>query len=334
MIQTQNSDILVSIIIPLHNDAAILESFIREVHTTLVNEYEYFEIILIDDASTDKTQAVAHELLTNTSSLRYIRLTRSQGLDISICAGFETAIGDYAIVLIPEFDNPEHISTMIEMLKGESSLVLGRSKKPLYDWPYNSLQRLYCWFCHKLLNIRLEPDTTYFIGLTRHALNAVNQIRDHFRYIKSFTNIVGVTPTFLDYTLLSRTGKRWDYRLSFLRGINKAIDIIVSNSIRPLRAISLLGLLVSGVNFAYFGYIALIAFFKDTVAEGWITLSTQSALSFFVLNIVLAVACEYLARLLVESKDRPSYFIAFEKISSNLLLPQGERVNVLSSSVK
>lgn len=91
---------------------------------------------------------------------------------------------------------------------------------------------------------------------------------------------------------------------------------------------------MSGVYFLYFGYIALVALFKNDVAEGWITLSIQNALAFFTLNIVLATVCEYIGRILIESKDRPFYFIVEEKNSSVMIVNQSARINVVEFSEK
>ncbi len=327
---TKEKDCLLSLVIPLNNDGAILASFVEEAHREVSSRYENFEIVLIDDGSTDRTPQIVETLLTKFDCIRYLRLSRRFGLEIAITAGFESAIGDYTIVMLPEFDPISAIPALVQTLRSSKGLVIGRSKENLYGFFHRITQKIFATTCSRFFDIEVHENTTYLLGLTRPTLNSLNKIRDRFRHIKTFSDYVGSKPTFFDYTLTSRSGRRWGR--SLYEAINLAIDIVVSNSVRPLRYISLLGLAVSGINLAYFGYIGLIAFFKKNVAEGWTTLSTQSALSFFVLNLVLSVVCEYLGRILVESKDRPAYFIAEERNSSVLIAEKDRRLNIVTTS--
>ena len=328
----REKDCLVSLIAPLYDDSAILSAFVEDCYRQLSRQYENFEIILVDDGSTDGTSKLMDTLLQKFDCVRYLRLSRHFGIEIAITAGFESAIGDYVVVMMPDFDPVSSITDVVNILRTSNGLVVGRARKPLYGPLHRIFQDLFCRTCRSLLDFELKVNTTYLLGLTRPTLNSVNRIRDRFRYIKSFSDYVGATPVFYEYDLASRSGKKWGR--SMYQAVNLAIDIVVSNSVRPLRYISLLGLFVSGINLSYFGYIGLVTFFKKNLAEGWTTLSTQSALSFFVLNLVLAVICEYLGRVLVESKDRPAYFVAEEKNSSVLIAEKDKRLNVVNASIR
>ncbi len=323
-------DYLISVVVPLSNDGDILSIFCSELFNVLSPRYANFEIVLVDDGSTDTTRSVVSQILKNLDCIRYLRLSRPTGREIAVTAGFETAIGDFIVVILPEFDPVSLIPEMIERSRLTGALVLGRVPEGLYQGTYEKLHAAFIWVCDRLLGIHLIPNTTYFMVLTRQILNSVNQIRDKFRYVKTLSQQMGVQTEILDYELVKRRGKSW--RRSFYESLNLGIDLIVSNSIRPLRYVSLLGLLVSGVYFLYFGYIAVIALFKDNVAEGWITLSIQNALAFFTLNIILATICEYIGRILLEGKDRPFYFIVEEKNSSVMIVDQSSRINIVESS--
>ncbi len=326
---------LISMVAPICDDADILESFVDELYGCLSTRYENFEIVLIDDGSRDGTSRVIDGLLKRFDGVRYLRLSRKFGLEIAIAAGFETAIGDYVVVMLPAVDPVARVPEMIESVRtSNGGLVVGqldpaRSEVP---WLQSIAYRGFYWLCNSVLDLNLIAHTTYFIALDRALLNSLNQIKDKFRYLKTLTTFVGSKPVLFNYELAPRPGKA--LRRGFFESVNLGIDVVVSNSIRPLRIVSLLGLTVSGVNFLYFGYIALIALFKQDVAAGWVTLSTQIALGFFVLNIVLAVVSEYLGRVLVESKERPAYFVVEEKNSSVLIGNRENRRNVVSSTVE
>ena len=78
-------------------------------------------------------------------------------------------------------------------------------------------------------------------------------------------------------------------------------------------------------------YVFAIALFKQHVAEGWITTSLQHAFMFLFLFLILSVLCEYVGRLLAESRDRPLYFVAEER-SSSVMIRDEERRNVVAES--
>ncbi len=325
-------DYLISVVVPLSNDGYILSDFCSELFDVLSSRYANFEIVLVDYGLLDNAQPGVSQILKNVDCIRYLRLSRPADREVAITAGFETAIGDFIVVMLPEFDPVLLVPEMIERSRLTGALVLGRVPDGLYHGIYEKLHTAFIWICDKFFGIHLIPNTTYFMVLTRQTLNSVNQIRDKFRYVKTLSHQLGIQTEIVDYEFVKRQEISWGR--SFYESLNLGIDLIVSNSVRPLRYVSLLGLLVSGVYFLYFGYIALVALFKNDVAEGWITLSVQNALAFFTLNIVLATVCEYIGRILIESKDRPFYFIVEEKNSSVMIVNQSSKINVVEFSEK
>ena len=118
----------VSIVAPLHNDSDIIESFIEEILGTLKQNYKHFEVILVDDDSQDNTIEKITVLLTKFESIRLIRLSRSFGQEVAISAGLETAIGDYAVVVIPDTDPAKLIPKMVEQSRGGIDILYGIRK--------------------------------------------------------------------------------------------------------------------------------------------------------------------------------------------------------------
>jgi hypothetical protein len=103
--------------------------------------------------------------------------------------------------------------------------------------------------------------------------------------------------------------------------------MVVTSSAHPLRLLAGLGLLASGLNLLYMIYVVAIFFLKDQVAEGWTTLSLQASGMFFLVFLILTALCEYVGRILEESRDRPLYYVVEEK-NSNVLIADAERRNV------
>src|SRR5206468_2184236 len=108
------SDCFVSVVAPLHDDADIVEGFVRDVLAVVSAEYANYELVLVDDGSGDDTSARVTRLLSEERCIRLVRLSRRFGRDIAISAALDTVIGDFVVVLVPESDPPELIPAIVE----------------------------------------------------------------------------------------------------------------------------------------------------------------------------------------------------------------------------
>ena len=96
------ADLFVSVVAPLHDDEDIVAAFVDEVMAVLRAHYVHYELLLVDDGSTDGTVRVVDALLQRHDSIRLIRLSRRFGTEIAISAGLDSAIGDFVGVMLPE----------------------------------------------------------------------------------------------------------------------------------------------------------------------------------------------------------------------------------------
>jgi len=179
------------------------------------------------------------------------------------------------------------------------------------------------------LRIKVPDRATLFLAMTRQAMNAVGQIKDKARAVRLFESYVGLPHGFVEYTPADRRPEPRLQKLS--QGIERAVSLIVTNSTQPLRLMSVLAVFLSLANIAYVGYIVSIYLFKARTAEGWTTLSLQHAVMFTFLFGIMAVLCEYVGRLLSETRDRPLYFVAEERASS-VMIRDEDRRNVVGES--
>ena len=113
----------------------------------------------------------------------------------------------------------------------------------------------------------------------------------------------------------------------FFESIRLAKEIIVSYSHHPLRVVSAIGLFASAANLLYAVYTIAVFIAAKRVAEGWTTLSLELAVMFFLLFIILSVICEYLGRILEETRAQPAYHI-MEELSSTVLVADETRRNI------
>ena len=315
---------------PAKDDGDIIVAFTDEVAAVLETNYRHFEIVLVDDASSDDTVHRAQSLLERHRNLRVIRLSRNFGQEIAISAGLDSVIGDFVVVMLPDSDPPELIPNIVEQARQGAGVVFGvRRNRAGEPWTLRAGARAFYWFARVVLRFDIQPNTTHFRVLSRQAVNALIQIQDQSRYLHTLSSYVGYLNQSFPYDPVQRRAR--PRRKSLAQAFGLATRISVANSTQPLRIASLIGLFGSAINLLYFGYIAAVYLFKDEVAEGWVTQSAQSAGMFFFLFLILAVLCEYVGRLGSEVKGRPLYYV-MEEHEGGPPLSEDER-NVVTDSV-
>ncbi|EPX60395.1 Glycosyltransferase [Cystobacter fuscus DSM 2262] len=325
-------DCFVSVVVPLHDCGPIVPEFIAEVMAVLQGHYTNYELVLVDDGSKDDTARRVAQELSQYPCVRYIRLSRRFGAEIAIASGLDTVIGDFTVVMMPECDPPGLIPAMVAQARAGASVVFGvrkdRSGEPF--WMRIGASLFYGAGKH-LFQGGLEPNSTQFRVLNRQAVNAVIRIKEKYRYLRLQSFYVGFSSQSFPYELVWRKGLGRKGR-GFWESVELAIAMVVSYSTHPLRWISWLGLGASGLNLLYMGYVLGTYLLRDRVAEGWTTMSLQSSGMFFLLFLCLSVLCEYVGRILEESRERPLYHVLEER-NSNVLVADERRTNIVKESI-
>lgn len=329
--QTPVSDCFVSVVAPVLNDGDIIRDFVTEVMAVLQQCFSNYELVLVDDGSSDDSVSCISALLSEQRCIRLLRLSRSFGEETAIAAGLDSVIGDYVVIMLPNSDPPTLIPDMVASARNGSGIVYGiREQAPRDPLLQRLGRRLFYAYVNRVLKLDLPRDSSVFRVLDRRAVNAITQIKDRYRFLRVMSASIGYSYESFVYRQIDRGGK--GRKRSLIDAINQAITLIVTNSTHPLRLVSWLGIVAGLFNVLYSVYVVLIYLLKNQVAEGWTTLSLQNSLMFFVIAVILTVICEYLGHLLAESKDRPLYYVLEERNSAVMVADQ-ERRNVVSEEV-
>jgi polyisoprenyl-phosphate glycosyltransferase len=324
----------VSIIVPIHNDSDIIEKFFHELYDIVIKTYENYEIVFVDDGSTDGTSDIISKFLRKYECLRHVRLSRSFGVETAISAGLDTVIGDAIVIIQPETDPPNLIPLMVKEIRKNSGVVYGiqRNKDKYSSWTYRAGKWVFNKIISRFLEYHPPENAGYFIALSRQTLNAVISMKDKAKFVRIFSSRVGFNRKEIAYDIKPRRRKM--HRRSLMESIKYGIDAITTNTTTPLRFVTYLGFFAAFINILYMGYIFIVALFERNVMEGWITTSFQNSFMFFLLFIILTVIAEYLSRLIEETKNHPAYYIMDEKSSSVMISKQFIRRNILRDSEK
>jgi glycosyltransferase involved in cell wall biosynthesis len=323
-------DTFVSVVAAFQDDAALVEPFAQETAALLAERYTHYEILLIDDGSRDHTAAKISGLLTQLPHLRLIRLSRVFGTDIALTAGLESAIGDYVVTLIARTDPPLLIPSLIEDCRQGKEMLFGvRAVSDSGSGPRRWAAALFYLLAEKIFRLSILRHATYYQVYSRQALNSVVRVKDKTRYLRLISAILGYRNRTFTYQPIQRTGQ--EPERSWADSFTLALGLLTAHSANPLRVVSLMGLFASFLNLLYAFYILGVYLLKPHVAEGWTTLSLQTAGLFFWVLLILTVLSEYIGSILGELKDRPLYFTLEEK-NSSVLVQEPERRNIVDAS--
>jgi dolichol-phosphate mannosyltransferase len=324
-------DVFVSVVAPLQDDVGLVDGFVDEVIEVLRAHYANYELVLVDDGSSDGTSARVEAALQRHTGIRLLRLSRRFGVEAAISAGLDGVIGDYVVVMMPESDPVDVIPAMLERAAAGAGVVFGvchdRSEQ---SWMIRSGARFFYALAPRL-GLEVTPDATLFRVLSRQAVNAVNRIRDHTRYFRLLTMSVGFHSVPFEYRFKARRAPM--RRKTLAQAVQLAVGLLTTQSMVPLRLASLLCLVACVGNLLALSYAVAVYLFLSAVEPGWTTRSLHSAAMFAILFACLAVLTEYVGRLLVGTRDRPLYHLYEERTSSAMIADETRRNVILESKV-
>lgn len=302
-------------------------AFFNNVIELLKQSFADYELVITANGLSDDEVAQLSELLVKQPCIRIVRLARKYSQEVSTFAAVESAIGDYVIVTSPLNDPPEVIPQLVDKLSAGDDIVFGVSQIPL---PYPVLAQLgrrwFFWYSGHYLEIDIPINATYLMGMNRRAVNALTQVKGQYRHIRHISARVGFKSSTLPYMpdLSHGLAKR-----GFFKSASLALEIAVSYSRHPLRLMSKLSLIVSGLNLAFAAY-AIVTYLArgGKVAEGWTTLSLEMSIMFFFVFLMLSIVAEYIGQMREDMRDQPPYHIMEELISNVLIANQDSKRNV------
>jgi polyisoprenyl-phosphate glycosyltransferase len=309
---------LVSVVAPLEGDTAdAVEAFVEETVAVLRGVVTHYEIILVDDGVPEATVSRIRALLERHDFVRFLRLSRHFGEETAIAAGFDVAIGDYVIVMLPNMDPPALIPEFLERARTETDIVYGvrkhRKSEPFW---YRAGARAFYWYINRVVDAGIPEDSTQFRCMSRQVVNAITQIRGPDQYLRLLTSYIGFRKRALPYAPINRSG------VAIVRPKREAIHLaralVMDHTTHPLRTVSGMGVLL-----AVFNFIVVAA--RNTPAGSGEQM--HGALAFLVIAVMLATIGEYVATIANRLRDRPAYYVREEHTSSVLL--REERKNVV-----
>ena len=297
---------LLSVVAPMLNEEEIAETFYSRVCSAL--EGVPFELVVVDDGSTDGTPEVLDRLASNDPRLRVVTLSRSFGHQTALTAGLDHARGEAVVMMDADLqDPPEVIPELLEQwLRGVDVVYAVRRSRSGESTFKLATARGFYRLRSKLSSIELQQDAGDFRLLDRGPLDALLAMRERNRYLRGMTVWVGFTQAAVPYERDPRYAGETKYTLRKM--LRFSLDAISSFSHVPLQLATLLGFLISGVAFAMVPVILALKVFGEYL-PGFSTVTIAILLLGGVQMITLGILGEYVGRIYDEVKGRPLYLV-------------------------
>lgn len=299
----------VSIIVPCYNESQALNHFYKELKKNLPDSYQY-EIILVNDGSSDDTLQIIKALAQTDKDVHYISFSRNFGHQNALKAGFDMASGDCAICLDSDLQHPPAlISQFLEKWEeGYESVFTKRINHDSISFFKKTSSSLFYKLTNRLSDVKLEDGVADFRLLDRKVIDALKNFSENQIFLRAVIQWLGFKQFMIEYKAAERVAGESKYTIKKM--FSFALAGITAFSIKPLRFSIYLGTLIATLAFLYGLYALWLYAFTDKTIPGWTSI-LLSVLFIGGLNLLmLGIIGEYLGKLFIENKKRPTYVIS------------------------
>ena len=304
-----------SIVVPCFNEQEVLKIFYEKILEILkLSENEInFELIFVNDGSTDKTLNLIKQLAVNDSRVKYVSFSRNFGKESAIYAGLEKSNKDFVAIMDADLQDPP--SLILEMIKSITNekldCVCARRKTRKGE---SKLRSLFAIMFYKMINIisktKIVEGARDYRMMTRQMVNAVLDLKEYNRFSKGIFSWVGFKTKWIEYENIERVAG--ETKWSFWKLILYSFEGIIAFSTVPLAIASFLGVIMFLVSCIFI----LIIVFKTLVfgesVSGYPSLICTITLIGGIQLLCTGILGQYLSKTYLETKKRPIYIIKEE----------------------
>ena len=299
-----------SVIAPVYNEEPVIRELYRRVSQVMDSLGEPWELIIVNDGSRDRSLDVAMELHEQDPRVHVISFARNFGHQIAVTAGLDYAQGDTVTIIDADLqDPPELIPKMIDKWREGYQVVYAvRSERRGESWFKLFTARLFYRLIYRITDVNIPMDTGDFRLLDRAAVDALNRMREHRRFIRGMASWVGFKQTGIEYVREERYAGETKYPLK--RMVRFAMDAITGFSYFPLQVAIYISLILAIVALLAIPVVALLRLAGQYVLQGQATtLVVLLLMSSFQLFFLFLLG-QYISRIYDEARDRPLYIVA------------------------
>ena len=304
-----------SCVVPCYNEARNLEQLLPLLRAKLASLAPRWEIVLVDDGSTDATAERMREW-TREPGVRAVILSRNFGKEAALSAGLEAAAGDAVVMMDSDMQHPPALlDTFVRHWRAGADVVYAVREHREAESAFKRVGT--DWF-YGLINggerFRLPPGAGDFRLMDRKVVQALLALPERNRFMKGLYAWVGFKAAALPFVPHDRAGGQTSFSMRRLGSL--ALLGLTSFTTLPLRVWSVVGSLVALLALVYGAWITLDTILHGTDLQGWPTLAAGIMLFSGVQLMSIGILGEYIGRIYEEVKRRPTYLVARDEDNS------------------
>jgi len=302
---------LISVIIPAYNEEDCVDELCRRLKKVadLENKYD-FEIFIIENGSVDETWSKLEAVATEDRRFKIIKLSRNFRMDGGLTAGLNYVKGDACVLMTADLqDPPEFISDFLRLWEQGYENIYGVITKRDGTGPIRKLNsNLFYYVAGKLTDGRIPRNASDFRLVDKKVYQAVKTLDERNRFVRGLFAWVGFKSIGIPMVRPPRfagvsNAHSW-------KVIDLAFKGIFANSYKPLKLITIFGLMMSGVSFFSVIPLSIIWFARGVPFAGFGTLVAVALLVFGLLSLMLGIISEYVGLIYEEVKGRPNFIVS------------------------
>lgn len=300
----------VSVVIPVYNEEENIEPMFKRLSSVVQGLTEVtYELLFVNDGSTDTTLEKLKTLSDQASEVKFIDLSRNFGHQIAVTAGLDHCTGDRIVIIDADLqDPPELITDMFQKMdQGYDVVYAQRVKRNGESFMKKTTASVYYRLLNRITNVRIPVDTGDFRMISRRVVEVLKLMPEREKFLRGQIAWMGFKQTFVEYERAERlsgdTGYTWRKMTRF------ALDGITSFSNFPLKMATISGFVVSFISFLLMLYALYSRFILKEYEPGWTSLMLSVLFIGGIQLLSIGIIGEYVGRISNNIKQRPLYLV-------------------------
>lgn len=302
----------ISIIVPCYNEEKAIPLFYEELIKNLKEfpQNVHFEILFINDGSSDNTLKIIKNLNEKDNRVKYISFSRNFGKESAIYAGLEHASGNYVTIMDADLqDPPSLLREMYDSVSIDDYDAVGTKRTTRKGEPVirSCFARLFYKLINKMTSFEMVDGARDYVFMKRNVVNSILSLKEYNRFSKGLFSFVGFKVKWIEYENVQRVAG--ETKWSFFKLTKYALEGITAFSTTPLVLSSIIGLVFCVVSFLLIIAIIFKTLILGDPTSGWPSLVCIIFMVSGIQLFSLGIIGQYLSKTYLEVKKRPLYFI-------------------------
>jgi len=303
-----------SVVVPCYNEAEGIRTFKAEVTRVLDRLDLPWQIVFVDDGSTDDTLGELNALAQDDPRVRVYSLSRNFGHQVALSAGLDVTGDSLVLLMDADLQHPPDIipKLIAEWRNGADVISTVRQRTADAGWFKRATTKVFYWLINRITDTPIIPSAADFCLLAPRAHRALRSMPERHRFLRGMISWIGFKRALVPFDAPSRRSGQSKY--STFKMLTLALDAIFSFSAAPMRLATRMGFVLLVPGAIYVVYLVAHYFSTNDFVRGWGSLIGTILIVGGIQLIFVGMTGEYLARVFEESKRRPLYFFKQEPV--------------------